>query len=430
MDAYPDSESSHKTALAFAATRVDALGRLAEFLPLAADYARQRNQVDPGHPAVSRLSPAVRARLIHEDEVAHAALRLHGFAAAEKFVQEVYWRRYWKGWLANRPQVWRDFCEFGGVEDDTGPDHLRERARAVASAQSGVPIMDRFAQELIDTGYLHNHARMWFAGFWIHYEGLPWQWGADFFYRNLLDADPASNTLSWRWVAGLQTPGKVYVPSADNIRRYCSYPEAADPRLDDHLSKPNAPTSSAPPPPVATADSSTFVNEAAGLIDEKSLVWLHGEDGSFWETGEAVPLAAPAPAVAVIDEELMTRYGLSPHRRRWIKESLSDIVERWNVRFPHTARLLDCSRDGGPSDLADALLRAATEQGCRHVWAMKPEVGPLMDNMPKIQSVLAAQGIGLSLFESPQDREIRSSATRGFFPFWQIWSKRLSAVCW
>jgi deoxyribodipyrimidine photo-lyase len=72
--------------------------------------------------------------------------------------------------------------------------------------------------ELIAIGWIHNHARMWFASIWIFTLGLPWQLGADFFYKHLIDADPASNTLSWRWVAGLQTRGKHYLARAANIR--------------------------------------------------------------------------------------------------------------------------------------------------------------------------------------------------------------------
>ncbi len=50
--------------------------------------------------------------------------------------------------------------------------------------------------------------------------GLPWALGADFFMRNLLDGDPASNTLSWRWVAGLHTRGRAYAARTENIARY------------------------------------------------------------------------------------------------------------------------------------------------------------------------------------------------------------------
>ncbi len=68
----------------------------------------------------------------------------------------------------------------------------------------------------------HNHARMWLASIWIFTLRLDWQLGADFFLRHLIDGDAASNTLSWRWVAGLHTKGKHYLAREDNIARYTS----------------------------------------------------------------------------------------------------------------------------------------------------------------------------------------------------------------
>ncbi len=88
------------------------------------------------------------------------------------------------------------------------------------SGSTGIDCFDHWAQELADTGYLHNHARMWFASIWIFTLELPWQLGADFFLTRLLDADPAANTLSWRWVAGLHTPGKHYLARASNIEKF------------------------------------------------------------------------------------------------------------------------------------------------------------------------------------------------------------------
>lgn len=61
---------------------------------------------------------------------------------------------------------------------------------------------------------------MWFASIWIFTFKLPWQLGADFFYRRLLDGDSASNTCSWRWVAGPHTVGKTYLARADNIEKF------------------------------------------------------------------------------------------------------------------------------------------------------------------------------------------------------------------
>ena len=144
--------------------REEALEQLDAFVPRMVSYAGERNRVVPGHTNVSRLSPAIRHRLITEDEVAAAALQHHGFGAVEKFVQEVYWRYYWKSWLELRPGVWssyrEDLTEFGSG--------ARRAADKVLGGHSGIEIFDYFANELISTGYLHNHARMWFAAIWIH----------------------------------------------------------------------------------------------------------------------------------------------------------------------------------------------------------------------------------------------------------------------
>ena len=77
--------------------------------------------------------------------------------------------------------------------------------------KTGIKCFEHWKEELLDTGYLHNHSRMWFASIWIFTLGYSWQSGANFFKNNLLDYCPASNTLGWRWVAGLQTIGKPYI---------------------------------------------------------------------------------------------------------------------------------------------------------------------------------------------------------------------------
>ena len=75
-------------------------------------------------------------------------------------------------------------------------------------------------KELKENNYLHNHARMWFASIWIFTLKLPWQLGAEFFLQHLFDGDAASNTLGWRWVAGVQTKGKNYIAKEWNIKLF------------------------------------------------------------------------------------------------------------------------------------------------------------------------------------------------------------------
>ena len=90
---------------------------------------------------------------------------------------------------------------------------LRRAFEGAVTGSTGIDGFDDWARELTHTGWLHNHARMWFAFIWIFTLELPWALGADFFLRHLVDGDPASNTLSWRWVAGLYTRAKSTPPA-------------------------------------------------------------------------------------------------------------------------------------------------------------------------------------------------------------------------
>lgn len=209
----------------FIPTRSAARARLDAFAPKAGRaYAARRNfDFGPGcHHDVSCLSPYLRCRLLTEAEVVETVLQYHGATAAEKFVQDVFWRTYWKGWLELRPEVWQQYKtaldhRWNAVQTQSG---LRDRWEAACRGETEIECFNFWAQELVNTGYLHNHARMWFASIWMFTLDLPWELGADFFLRHLLDGDPASNTLGWRWVAGIQTPGKTYLARASNINKF------------------------------------------------------------------------------------------------------------------------------------------------------------------------------------------------------------------
>ncbi len=163
---------------------------------------------------VSCLSPFITHRLILEQELINRSLDFYPFAKIEKFIQEIYWRTYWKGWLELRPAVWEDFIsERVEMYDET----TYEKA---VNGNTGIDCFDFWINELKEENYLHNHTRMWFASIWIFTLGLPWQLGAEFFMKYLLDGDAASNTLSWRWVAGIQTKGKHYIARSSNISKF------------------------------------------------------------------------------------------------------------------------------------------------------------------------------------------------------------------
>ena len=206
-------------------TRASALEKLIDFIPKSGLSYRNKRNYDFGpsnHNYVSQLSPFIRRRILTEPEILKAVLNKHGLSSAEKFVQEVFWRTYWKGWLEMRPTVWLDYQnDLNRLENQIMTQSgLRKSWETACEGKTGIDCFDSWAHELEQTGYLHNHARMWFASIWIFTLNLPWQLGADFFLRHLLDGDPASNTLSWRWVAGIQTQGKTYLARRDNICKY------------------------------------------------------------------------------------------------------------------------------------------------------------------------------------------------------------------
>ena len=111
-----------------------------------------------------------------------------------------------------RPSVWSEYqSDLKRLEDQIMTQSgLRRSWEMACEGNTEIDCFDFWAKELKETGYLHNHSRMWFASIWIFTLNLPWQLGADFFLRHLLDGDPASNTLSWKWVAGLQTQENVF----------------------------------------------------------------------------------------------------------------------------------------------------------------------------------------------------------------------------
>ena len=163
---------------------------------------------------ISCLSPYISHRLINEYEISKKVLSKHSYQKVEKYIQEIYWRIYWKGWLELRPEVWTDFIEDLNTFEEGENYHL------AINGETKIECFNDWVEEIKEYNYLHNHTRMWFASIWIFTLGLPWQKGAEFFMKYLLDGDAASNTLSWRWVAGLQTKGKHYLSQSWNISKF------------------------------------------------------------------------------------------------------------------------------------------------------------------------------------------------------------------
>ena len=201
----------------FETTRDGALKKLDNFIENEIINYNSKRNFDFGpkeRKNVSCLSPYITHRLITEYETVERVLKKRPYQKVEKYVQEIFWRVYWKGWLELRPKVWTDFTEdLKNIKDD-------EKIQQAVNGKTQISCFNDWVNELKEFNYLHNHTRMWFASIWIFTLKLPWQKGAEFFLKYLLDGDAASNTLSWRWVAGLQTKGKNYSAQSWNIEKF------------------------------------------------------------------------------------------------------------------------------------------------------------------------------------------------------------------
>ncbi len=335
----------------FTPTREAAEARLARFLPAAGrHYSETRNADDGPQPEgrgnVSQLSPWLHAGLIGEPEVLAAVLGQHSPRAAEKFIAEVFWRIYFKGYLEQRPEIWDDYrkgaeAALAAVERNAG---IRTAYTQAIEGRTGIEAFDVWARELEETGYLHNHARMWFASIWIFTLKLDWRLGADFFLRHLMDADAASNTLSWRWVAGLHTKGKNYLARADNIARYTAgRPDG--PLTAEGLDEDAAPLSEPQDYARRKLDLRGPVN-AADLAQPFALL-LHDE------AAHHAPLALPAAPALVIG------------------------AARPDVRSPGGAATL--ARDFATGAVAGGMAEAVAAFGCPAVeWHAGAPLAPLL----------------------------------------------------
>lgn len=402
-------------AAAFEPTRAAGLARLADFVPRAGRaYAAERNtDHGPGDRTnVSTLSPWVRHRLVTEREVVAAVLERHSLSSAEKFVQEVYWRTYWKGWLERRPSVWTRYAASIAPTLDGLSAAERATYDDAVAGRTGIDGFDHWARELVETGYLHNHARMWFASIWIFTLRLPWQLGADFFLRHLLDGDPASNTLSWRWVAGLQTIGKTYLATADNIARY------TDGRFRPRglATVAHAVDDDAPVPPAGPAP----VPEPLPRATRVALL-LH-EDDLHTESLPALPPEVTVLGVAAptAGEPRSPLAATAAAPARFTAAALADGLTR--AAAHHSTSGSASNGSAAPAEhLADlhpdTVIAWLRSLGAEALLTPHAPVGPTRDRLDALAAALRAEGIPLHRQLRGWDARAWPHAHRGFFPF-------------
>lgn len=303
--------------------RAAALDRLAGIDPAA--YAASRNHVGG---AVSRLSPWIRHGVLGLAEVRDAAVgRVPRPADAEKFVSELWWRAYWRLVQA---------AVGDAIDRDIEPPltvPLAEAAAAlpddVRGAATGMPCIDDFIRRLHATGWLHNHERMWLASWLVHVRGVPWRIGAEWFLEHLIDGDPASNHLSWQWVAGTFS-AQPYVVTRGNLETFtaaahcsgcdlrgrCSIEGDHTVVADRHLRPSGAVRSRLRIPPAAAW-------RLAADPPRRPLVWLTLDSASA--VGPAVVAHPEAPAVFVVDRGWLKRERPTLKRLVFLFECLADV---------------------------------------------------------------------------------------------------------
>ena len=388
------------------ASRDAGLSRLAECAPLTgAVYTEWRNtDLGPtGENRVTKLSPWLRHRLLLEPEVIDAAAAQHGLDGAEKFIQEVCWRAYWKGFLERRPVHWYDYVTARQTQR-TNHQRFRDQSQQLERAeagQTGIECFDAWVDELTTYNYLHNHARMWFASIWVFTLGLPWALGADFFLRHLLDGDPASNTLSWRWIAGYHTPGKTYLARPNNIERHTQGRFTPGPELATEAPAPEGierPALGPAPLPVAWQ------------CDERTGLLITEDDLTPESLFGAQPWAA---SVAVQATQSRSEAPVSHAVTAFAHAGLGDAL----ARNPANSQL-------GPLAINTEAERAAAVERIRassvdQLLSAWVPTGPTADAVEALRVALNAENIALKTVPRDWDIAVWPHSTHGFFRFWK-----------
>ena len=326
---------------------------------------------------VSCLSKYISHRALFEYDVIKKTLESYAHDDVEKFIQEVFWRVYWKGWLEHRPTVWDEFVSF---DFDRVPHRIYENA---INGNIGIACFDSWARELQDCNYLHNHTRMWFASIWIFTLGLPWQLGARFFMQHLLDGDAASNTLGWRWVAGIQTKGKHYIARADNIARY------TDGRFgDDILNEDAEPCSD------HSEHAITPIDPAGGMTRKFNTLIVCDTD---LHIADSESYAAYENILVLCLENDERSIALSESVLAFKRKLVTDFV----ARCPNASL----------GDAASMVALAGTKDGADVVY---PFVG---DNLDYLKRLAARNNMTLHIRKRPQDIHCWQYAKKGFFNF-------------
>jgi len=379
-------------------TRAAGLERLSNFTSTGLKLYTDGRNYDYGpedRSNISALSPWVRRRLISEQEIIEKLFKTNSHGAADKYIQQVIWRTYFKGWLEQHPTVWNAYNEgvMSGL-NEVSSDESRARVYEKAiTGQTGIDCFDSWATELMEHSYLHNHARLWFASIWIFTLKLPWELGANFFMKYLLDGDPASNTLSWRWVSGLHTKGKNYLATSSNIDKFT----LGRFRIEAHLNVAANPLTELTEHPIQS------LPRLENLPSDDFLLLVTEEDCNSVELTGQFPVAA----LGLILPEKSEVFERSDAVFNFSHGAVTDGVER----ICSTGEVLICE------EWAEPIIELARSKKVKNIVTAYTPIGPVNTKLQGIKPLLKNAGIELSFLRQKYDQTFWPHATKGFFAF-------------
>ena len=369
-------------------SKSEALSQMHSFVESKADRYQEMRNYDFGKLEsnfVSGLSPAISRRIITEEVFLKTILSSFSFNKVEKLIQEICWRTYWKGYLENRSQIWTNY-----LTDLVDLRYLKasQEYENASKGETEIVCFNRWLNELVENGYLHNHTRMWFSSIWIHTLKLPWQLGAELFMKFLLDADPASNTLSWRWVAGNHTLGKTYLANPSNIKKYTGGRLFPENQLALKAVESNQD---------GTIEISNIKIEKKRNPKFVDCLLVHENDLSFENI--------PESKILLIQEKSLLAYDRSKFVRQFIDDALIDCKNRITKQFGKEIQLLNFDRIYALKDLV-------TEREIKIIHTPYPAVGVLREKILQIEKLVPVK---IKFLFSKWDQAFWPYADRGFF---------------
>jgi len=301
--------------------RTEGLRRLAAFDVSA--YARTRNLVGEAS-GVSLLGPYIRHGLITLTECRTEVMRKSRGNPPVKFLQELAWREYYQRVYAQLG----DAITYRNLEAPKVELGNRPLPDDIRFGTTGLACMDENINELRETGYMYNHARMWVASYIIHHRKVAWQHGAQMFLQHLLDGDPASNSLGWQWIASTYSH-KPYLFDQGNVQRFsdhctrCPANKNGSCPFREYPDIPPAREFSQPLPIVRNGYS------AEGNLDDRKpdALWVHGDHIDV-PANAALSAYPNIQAVFILDTTLAASRKISIKRFGFLYESVSEAFQR------------------------------------------------------------------------------------------------------